>query len=124
MYEYTAKVIRVVDGDTLEVDMDLGFGIHFIEKLRLLRVNTPEVWGVKRESVEYAHGKLASEFTATWVDHAECLITVKTLKDRKGGRGRYLAEVFSAGGSNVGKNLQDDIITAGHDKNSPLTYLH
>jgi len=120
MYEYPAEIIRVVDGDTLEVDMDLGFGIHFVEKLRLLRVNTPEVWGVKRESAEYARGKKASLFTEAWVQSVGSAIIVKTKKDRKGGRGRYLAEVFSA--TNPDNNLQDAIIAAGHDKNSPLTY--
>ena len=120
MYEYTAKVIRVVDGDTLEVDMNLGFGIHFIEKLRLLRVDTPEVHGVKHVSAEYARGKIASAFTQAWVDSVNSEIIVKTKKDRKGGRGRYLAEVYSA--SNINNNLQEAIIKAGHDRNSPLTY--
>lgn len=122
MYEYNATVVRVVDGDTLEVRFDLGFGISFTEKLRLLRVNTPEVWGVKRESTEYKRGKLASAFTQQWVDDTNSVVTIKTKKDRKGGRGRYLAEVFAADGDNVGGNLQDDIINAGHDKNTPLTY--
>ena len=111
-----------MDGDSLEVRFDLGFGISFTEKLRLLRVNTPEVWGVKKESAEYARGKIASAFTIDWVAETESKVVIKTKKDRKGGRGRYLAEVYAASGSDVGGNLQDAIIAAGHDKNSPLTY--
>jgi len=117
-YKYNAMVVRVVDGDTLEVRFDLGFGISFTEKLRLQRVNTPEVWGVKKESAEYKRGKLATAFTQQWVDDTNSVIVVKTAKDRKGGRGRYMAEVYNS----VGENLQDALIAAGHDKNSPLTY--
>lgn len=122
MYEYKAKVIRVVDGDTIEVELDLGFHTFRKEHIRLLRVNTPEVWGVKKESPEYVRGTKASAFTKYWCDFADSKVTIQTIKDRKGARGRYLAEVWSAGGNNVGENLQDAIIAAGHDKNSPLTY--
>ena len=43
MYEYKAKVIRWLDGDTLEVSIDLGFYVHKEEKIRLARINAPEL---------------------------------------------------------------------------------
>ena len=42
MYEYAAKVDRVVDGDTVDVTLDLGFSIQYQARVRLLGINTPE----------------------------------------------------------------------------------
>jgi len=42
MYEYRAKLIRCVDGDTIDMDVDLGGHIHAVWRLRLLDVDTPE----------------------------------------------------------------------------------
>ena len=43
MYTYNAKVIRVIDGDTVELDIDLGFTIHWKSSCRLYGINTPEL---------------------------------------------------------------------------------
>ena len=45
MYEYKAVITNVVDGDTFDVDIDLGFHIHIYERVRLLDVDTPEKFG-------------------------------------------------------------------------------
>ena len=43
MYEYRAKVVKVVDGDTVDVDIDLGFGIVLSdERVRIMGIDTPE----------------------------------------------------------------------------------
>ena len=41
MYEYAATVERVVDGDTVDVTLDLGFSIQYQARIRLLGINTP-----------------------------------------------------------------------------------
>lgn len=122
MFEYKAKVIRVVDGDTLELELDLGFDTFRKEKVRLARVDTPEVYGVKKESAEYQKGQLASQFTKEWIEKTNGEIVVKTEKDKTGKYGRYIVEVFASEGDSVGENLQEAIIAAGYDKNSPLTH--
>lgn len=43
MWEYNAKVVRVIDGDTAEFDIDLGFNLHYIAKVRLAGINAPEM---------------------------------------------------------------------------------
>lgn len=43
MYEYNGVVIKVIDGDTIDVDFDLGFYVHKIERVRLARINAPEM---------------------------------------------------------------------------------
>jgi micrococcal nuclease len=48
MYQYKAKILNIVDGDTFDVDIDLGFNIHIHERVRLLNVDTPEKFGVEK----------------------------------------------------------------------------
>ena len=49
MYEYKAIITNVVDGDTFDMDIDLGFNIHIHERVRLLDVDTPEKFGEEKE---------------------------------------------------------------------------
>ena len=49
MYEYKAMITRVVDGDTFDMDIDLGFNIHIHERVRLLDVDTPEKFGKEKD---------------------------------------------------------------------------
>lgn len=48
MYEYKAKILNVVDGDTFDMDIDLGFNIHIYERVRLLGIDTPEKFGKEK----------------------------------------------------------------------------
>ena len=47
--ENGAKLVRVVDGDTIDLDIDLGFYIRITERVRLKGVNTPEIFRVRKE---------------------------------------------------------------------------
>lgn len=49
MYEYKAVITNVVDGDTFDMDIDLGFHIHINERVRLLDIDTPENFGEEKE---------------------------------------------------------------------------
>jgi len=61
-YRYRAELDRVVDGDTLDVVIDLGFYIKIKERIRLEGVNTPEIYGVPQDSEEYRRGMEAKEY--------------------------------------------------------------
>ncbi len=61
MYEYNAKVIRIIDGDTYELEVDLGFGITITRKFRLLGIDTPETYRPKSPK-ELIHGNEATSF--------------------------------------------------------------
>ncbi len=93
MYEYNAEVLRVVDGDTIDLDVDLGFSIHHKMRVRLARVDTPETYGVKKDSEEYKRGMEAKEFVESAIPVGK-QVTIVTLKDRTGKFGRYLAEIL------------------------------
>jgi micrococcal nuclease len=92
LYWYLATCTRVVDGDTLDLMIDLGLSTHRKERVRLYGIDTPEVYGVKKESEEYARGKAASDRTKELVEGKT--IWVRTIRDKKGKYGRYLAEVY------------------------------
>lgn len=48
MYQYKAIITNIVDGDTFDMDIDLGFHIHVHERVRLLDINTPETFGSEK----------------------------------------------------------------------------
>ena len=94
MYQYQAEIVKVVDGDTYEIDIDLGLTVWVRgERIRLYGVNTPEVYGVKHDSEEYIKGKAASDFVKSIMKKGTQAI-VETLKDSKGKYGRYLAVLY------------------------------
>jgi|TARA_R110000851_G_scaffold112533_1_gene236688 micrococcal nuclease len=88
MYEYSAEVKKVYDGDTITVDFDLGFGIILRkQKIRLLGINTPEVRGESRDQGLISRDRLRERILGKTV-------TIKTSRDKKGKYGRWLGEVF------------------------------
>ena len=93
LYTYLAKCLRVIDGDTLELDIDLGLHVHVIEKVRLFGIDTPEVYGVKKDSPEYEAGKKASNRVIELLPEGTKL-WVQTQKDKEGKYGRYLVRAF------------------------------
>ena len=93
MYEYNAVIVKVVDGDTLDVLVDLGLEIYKKLRVRLYGIDTPEVYGVKHDSEEYTAGKKASDFVKKLLPQGT-KITIRTIKDKRGKYGRYLGRVF------------------------------
>jgi len=95
MYEYKCTVDRVVDGDTIDVILNLGFDIMHKCRVRLYGIDTPECR--TRDLDEKARGKLAAKFVQDSVDKGE-LIQIRTkLKDSKGKYGRVLGELIVDG---------------------------
>ena len=94
MYQYSAIIRKVIDGDTLEIDIDLGLytWVHN-ERIRLYGVNTPEVYGVKKDSAEWIEGNKASEFAKSIMQEND-EVKIETIRDKKEKYGRYLALVY------------------------------
>jgi len=93
MYEYKAQCVDVVDGDTIDVVVDLGFHIQREIRLRLLGVDTHETYGVSHDSEEYRRGKREAEFVEEWLGDAEGDWPILIQTEKKGKYGRYLAEI-------------------------------
>ena len=88
MYEYRAFVRRVYDGDTVTLDIDLGFDVVLRnQKIRLVRINAPEVRGVQRPEGLKSRDALRAKIGNRW-------IRIKTEKDKKGKWGRWLGEIW------------------------------
>jgi len=95
MYEYGCQVTRVVDGDTIDVDLDLGFDIIYKCRVRLYGIDTPE--SRTRNKDEKVRGKLASKFLQDAINNGNHVILRTQLKDSKGKFGRVLASVIVDG---------------------------
>ena len=80
MYEYKCKVNRVIDGDSLDCSIDLGFGIMFNSKVRLYGIDTPE--SRTRDEDEKIRGLLAKEYLINKITSAKQLV-IQTEKDAK-----------------------------------------
>ena len=91
MYEYRAKIKRVVDGDTVDVDIDLGFGVWLKkQRVRLYGIDTPE--SRTRDLDEKKFGLMAKEFLKAELSDSAIL---KTRLDGKGKYGRILGEFIT-----------------------------
>ena len=109
MYKYKAKVERVVDGDTLEVTIDLGFKITTVQKLRLAGINTPETYNVKKDSEEYQKGMLSKNYVEKRISENDNMILIETEKVPEK-YGRYVTKVWF---ENQEKTLNDELVEKG-----------
>jgi len=92
MYEYRCKVVKIIDGDTVDVDIDLGFGVWLKkERIRMFGIDTPE--SRTRDLEEKKYGNAAKEFITDMLDD-EGGIVLKTRKDKEGKYGRILGELW------------------------------
>lgn len=101
MYEYDCKIVRVVDGDTVDVDIDLGFN-HWIhgERIRLFGVDCPECRS--RDPKEKAAGLAAKDFVKRLLhDGGTYTLTTK----EKGKFGRYLGVIMLSDRTSVNAAL-------------------
>ncbi len=107
LYHYRAHVVSVYDGDTCTINVDLGFHtwVHE-EKLRLARINAPEVVGMDK-----AAGLASRDFLRGLIDGKD--VFIQTLKDKQEKFGRYLAEIFVQQGE-PWVNVNDLMVRNGH----------
>ena len=89
-YCYRAKVVKVVDGDTIDVDIDVGFYTTLRKRLRFLGIDTWEVRGVEKEK-----GLIAKQRLIELLDDVDNQVVVQTKMDATGKYGRVLAWVWT-----------------------------
>lgn len=112
MYEYKCKVLRVVDGDTVDIDIDLGFGIWMHkERVRMMGIDTPE--SRTRDKVEKAFGLASKErlkelLPIGSIQHLKTEID-RSGEDKKGKFGRILGDFIVDD-----KRCTDILIEEGH----------
>ena len=89
-YTYRAEVVKVIDGDTIDVRIDVGFNTHIFKRLRLLGIDTWEIRGAEKEK-----GYKAKDFVLSRLKVSRNMVYVKTEMDGKGKYGRVLAWVWT-----------------------------
>jgi len=111
MYEYACKVERVVDGDTVDVVLDLGFDILYKCRVRLFGIDTPE--SRTRNKDEKARGKMAGAFLKEAIDNGNKVVIQTKLKDSRGKFGRVLGDVV-VDGININQSMIDNYHAAAY----------
>jgi micrococcal nuclease len=105
---FPARLERLIDGDTLVLECDVGMHGRRVERMRLLHVDAPEVRGESKPA-----GLAATAYAAAWLAEAgagEWPLTVTTVKDPDS-FGRYLCWCRR---TSDGRELNADLVAAGH----------
>jgi len=109
MYTYHATVDRVVDGDTIDIIIDLGFKITTNQRIRLRGINTPETYNVKKDSEEYKKGMEAKNYVIQRMEVNQNKVIIETEKD-VGKYGRYIGIIRMADSET---SLNDELVNKG-----------
>ena len=109
MYEYNAIIEKVVDGDTVDVDIDLGFDIHYRGRVRLYGINTPET---RTRDLEEKERGLAAKARLLELCPLDSSIVLRTQKDAKGKFGRILGMLFKT--VNDEESVNQTLLHEGH----------
>ena len=116
MYTYRAKVNRIIDGDSIVLDLDLGFDTWINnQSVRLVGVDAPE--SRTRDLVEKQFGNLAKERVNELLEIGSYVI-VKTYKDKEGKFGRILGEIVTNEEININDLLIEERLAVFYEGQS------
>ena len=110
MYQYKATLGKVVDGDTIDLVIDLGFKITTNQRIRLAGIDTPEIFSVDRDSAEYSRGMDAKLFVEKRLTANNNQVTIETEK-YTGKYGRYIGTIILADSD---MTLNDELVEKGY----------
>lgn len=108
LFHYKATVERIIDGDTIDVVLDLGFDIHMKARIRFAGINAPE--SRTRNPIEKEAGLAAKRYVESWCKDGDENVIVQTQLDGKGKFGRVLGRILN----DEGQCLNDEMISLGH----------
>jgi micrococcal nuclease len=109
LYVYKCKVTRVVDGDTVDVVLDLGFSIEYRDRVRLMAIDTPE--SRTRNKVEKKLGLASKGRLKDLCQYYKGGLVLRTSKEGKGKFGRILGSLFPTNGD---QSLNERLIEEGY----------
>ena len=108
LFHYKATVDRVIDGDTIDVVLDLGFDISYRGRIRFEGINAPE--SRTRDAVEKQAGLAAKRYVEDWINGLERRVIIQTSLDDRGKYGRILGRILN----DEGACLNDEMVSLGH----------
>jgi len=109
MYEYKCKIVKIVDGDTVDIDLDLGFGVWLRdERVRIMGIDTPE--SRTSDKIEKVFGLAAKERLNSLLGGEAILLSQVTKggENMKGKFGRILGNFKTINGDNVADILMNE----------------
>jgi len=109
MYTYKAKLIRIVDGDTIDAEIDLGFDTIVRKRIRLFGIDTPET---KTKDMKEKTKGLAAKQRLTEILNSE--FVVETILNKRGKYGRVLGIVYNLTEDNKRLNINEALVEEGH----------
>lgn len=109
MYTYKAKLMRVVDGDTVDAEIDLGFGVFMKQRVRLYGINTPES---RTRDLEEKERGLAAKARLTELLGKEFII--ETILNKRGKFGRILGTLHVTQEDGSSMNINQTLVNEGH----------
>jgi micrococcal nuclease len=107
LWYYRADLYRVIDGDTIEVGIDLGFRCSYRTSLRILGIDAPE-----RRKATMVEWHAAREYVQDWMRSASALDIewpLRIYSQKPDSFGRWLGDVYNS----IGESLSESIIDAG-----------
>ena len=108
MYQYKATLDRIIDGDTIDLIIDLGFKITTHQRIRLAEINTPETYNVKKDSEEYKKGMASKNYVEKRLAENNNEVIIETDK-LTGKYGRYIGTILLADSEvSLNKELVDE----------------
>ena len=107
-YRYNAKILRVVDGDTVDADVDLGFHVMMKIRFRLSGFDAPETYRPKSDDEKQA-GIKATDTLKKMIENKHVII-----ESNKFGKYRYLAKIYLSDDDEI--SINEHMITMGHIK--------
>ena len=102
---YSAKIVRWVDGDTIVLEVDLGFSVAVTERFRLARINAPEI--KKYSHVTQEEKERGLELKSTLEKKLPVGTTVVVSVSKRGKYSRYIAEIWYVDEEEARQNLND-----------------
>lgn len=108
-YTYRARLVRVVDADTVDLNIDHGCGITSVQRIRLADLEAP--------SAATEAGRAATEFTQGWISAvmgSSGFLYLRTFKDRREKWQRYLGVLIDPTKPHRAEWLNNELIDAGH----------
>lgn len=110
MYEYRVKkVVGVVDGDTIDVELDLGFNISYSQRVRLAGIDTPESRTTDKK--EKALGLESKQRLKDVLSKAQIIVIKTELPDSSEKYGRILGWLFTDGAE---KSVNEALVADGY----------
>jgi micrococcal nuclease len=113
MFEYPCKIVKVIDGDTADVDIDLGFGVWLKkQRIRFYGIDTPESRTSDKE--EKVYGLSAKKFVLSYLPKGSSQV-LRTRKDGKGKYGRILGEFVVFDGATDRETTVNQLLIDTHN---------